>query len=80
MTGLGDGRLDPSGAAGLCEAERAAPAAALDPFVGAGIFGLVANRLPRDSILVEIYANYADLARKRVADDAPLSTQPQVAA
>ena len=80
MTGPSDGMLDSFCAAELREAERDAPAAAPDPFVGAGTFGFVANRLPRDSILVEINANDADLARKRVAGDAPLSVQTQVAA
>ena len=80
MTGLGDGRLDPSGAAWLRETERAAPASVLDSFGGAGTFGLVAERLARHSIIVEINANDADLAHKRVAGDAPLSVQTQVAA
>lgn len=80
MTGAGDGILDMCSAAGLREAEWAAPAATLDPFGGAGTFGLVANRLPRDSILIETNANYTDLAHKRVADDGLLNAQPQVAA
>jgi DNA modification methylase len=44
----------------------------LDPFGGAGTTGLVADRLQRSAILVELNATYADMARTRVTDDAPL--------
>ncbi len=44
----------------------------LDPFGGAGTTGLVADRLQRDAILVELNPAYADMARKRIAGDAPL--------
>lgn len=80
MTGPGDGVLDMCNAAELREAEWAAPAAAFDPFVGVGTFRLVAEQLTRHGLLIEINANDANLARKWVADDAPLSAQPQVAA
>lgn len=44
----------------------------LDPFGGAGTTGLVADRLQRSAILIELNATYADMARTRVTDDAPL--------
>ena len=44
----------------------------LDPFAGVGTVGLVANRLGRDAILVEISPEYAEMARARIIDDAPL--------
>ena len=44
----------------------------LDPFGGAGTTGLVANRLGRDAILIEINAAYADMARERIRRDSPL--------
>ena len=44
----------------------------LDPFGGAGTVGLVADRLGRDAILCEINAEYAEMSRKRIADDNPL--------
>jgi DNA modification methylase len=44
----------------------------LDPFGGAGTTGLVADRLGRDAILYELNPTYADLARRRITDDAPL--------
>ena len=44
----------------------------LDPFGGAGTTGLVANRLQRRSILIELNPEYAEIARNRIFDDAPL--------
>jgi len=47
----------------------------LDPFGGAGTTGLVADRLGRDAILIELNPEYAELARKRITSDAPLFTE-----
>ena len=47
----------------------------LDPFGGAGTTGLVADRLQRDAILIEINPDYADMAEKRIRGDAPLFAQ-----
>jgi DNA modification methylase len=44
----------------------------LDPFAGAGTTGLVAHRLGRIAVLVELNPDYARLAEKRIFDDAPL--------
>jgi DNA modification methylase len=44
----------------------------LDPFGGAGTVGLVADRLGLDCTLIELNPAYADLARRRIADDAGL--------
>ena len=44
----------------------------LDPFGGAGTTGLVADRLQRDAILIELNPAYADMARRRIHGDAPL--------
>jgi hypothetical protein len=44
----------------------------LDPFGGAGTTGLVADRLGRNAVLVELNPAYAEMARKRIAADAPL--------
>ena len=54
-----------------CDAE-AVPAVVLDPFGGAGTVGLVADRLQRDAILIEISPDYADMAKRRIAGDAPM--------
>lgn len=44
----------------------------LDPFGGAGTTGLVADRLKRNAILIELNPEYAAMARKRIDGDAPL--------
>jgi hypothetical protein len=44
----------------------------LDPFGGAGTTGLVADRLQRDAILIELNPAYAALADLRITDDGPL--------
>jgi DNA modification methylase len=41
----------------------------LDPFGGAGTTGLVADRLGRDAILIELNPEYADLARDRLRSE-----------
>jgi DNA modification methylase len=47
----------------------------LDPFGGAGTTGLVADRLGRDALLVELNPEYVAMARQRIRDDAPLLAQ-----
>jgi DNA modification methylase len=42
----------------------------LDPFGGAGTTGLVADRIGRNAILIELNPEYADMARKRIEGDA----------
>ena len=44
----------------------------LDPFGGAGTTGLVADRLQRRAILIELNPAYCELAQERVRGDAPL--------
>lgn len=44
----------------------------LDPFGGAGTTGLVADRLQRNATLIELNPEYAAMARRRIAGDAPL--------
>lgn len=44
----------------------------LDPFGGAGTTGLVADRLQRDAILIELNPAYAEIARNRIHGDAPM--------
>ena len=48
------------------------PCVVLDPFSGAGTVGLVADRLNRDAILLELSPKYAEMARERIVSDAPL--------
>lgn len=42
----------------------------LDPFGGAGTTGLVADRLRRDAILIELNPQYAAMAQRRIQKDA----------
>lgn len=44
----------------------------LDPFTGAGTTGLVASRLERDFIGIELNPEYAEMAQARIAGEAPL--------
>jgi DNA modification methylase len=44
----------------------------LDPFSGAGTTGLVASRLDREFIGIELKPKYAEMARERIRMDAPL--------
>jgi hypothetical protein len=55
-----------------CNAGAPVPATVLDPFAGAGTTGLVADRLGRDAILVELSPQYVEMARRRLRDDAGL--------
>ena len=56
-----------------CDHDAAAvPCTVLDPFAGAGTTGLVASRLGRAAVLVEISGDYARMARKRIEDDCPM--------
>ena len=47
----------------------------LDPFAGAGTTGLVADRLGRDAVLIDLNASYGEMSRDRITSDAPLFAQ-----
>lgn len=49
----------------------------LDPFGGAGTTGLVADRLGRNAILVELNPDYAAMAERRIKGDSPLFADVQ---
>jgi len=53
-----------------CHSGDPIPCTILDPFGGAGTTGLVADRLGRDAVLIELNPKYADMARRRIASDA----------
>ena len=44
----------------------------LDPFGGAGTTGLVADRLQRSAILIELNPDYAAMAERRIRGDSPM--------
>jgi DNA modification methylase len=52
----------------------------LDPFGGAGTTGLVADRLQRDALLIELNAEYIGIAGRRITGDAPLFANVEAAA
>ena len=52
------------------------PCLVLDPFGGAGTVGLVAQRLGRRSVCIEINRDYAHMARERCEQDLPLTQRP----
>jgi|JI9StandDraft_1071089.scaffolds.fasta_scaffold15706_10 DNA modification methylase len=51
----------------------------LDPFGGAGTTGLVADQLQRHAVLCELNPEYIAIARRRIAGDAPLFADVEVA-
>jgi hypothetical protein len=57
-----------------CEAEIT-PCIVLDPFNGAGTTGLVALRLGRSYIGIELNPDYVAMSERRVREDAPLFWQ-----
>lgn len=50
----------------------------LDPFLGSGTTLLVANQLGRAGLGIELNESYAEMARKRIAESAPLLTAEAV--
>ena len=52
-----------------CDAGDPVPCTVLDPFGGAGTTGLVAERLGRDSVLIELNPDYAAQATARIRAD-----------
>jgi len=50
-----------------CEGARVVRSVVLDPFGGSGTVALVANRLGRRAILIELKPEYVAMGRRRVA-------------
>jgi DNA modification methylase len=55
-----------------CRNARTKPCMVLDPFGGAGTTGLVADRMQRDAVMVELNDSYCAMVRERIARDCPL--------
>jgi len=55
-----------------CAGHPPVPCVVLDPFGGAGTTGLVADRLQRDAVMIELNQDTVDLSGDRVAKEAPL--------
>ena len=56
----------------LCPPADPVPCVVLDPFGGAGTVGLVADRIGRDAVLIELNDSYCEMARRRLERDAGL--------
>ena len=50
----------------------------LDPFCGSGTTGVVALRYHRDFVGIELKPEYAELARERIGNEAPMFNQTEV--
>jgi DNA modification methylase len=59
-------------AAGCDHDAAVVPCTVLDPFAGAGTTLLVADRLQRDAIGIELSGDYSSMATSRIEQDAPL--------
>lgn len=57
-----------------CECAEIKPCTVLDPFAGSGTTLLVAERLGRNSIGIELNPEYAEMARKRISASDPMAT------
>jgi hypothetical protein len=58
-----------------CDAGDPIPATCLDPFAGSFTTSLVAERLQRDSISIELSQEYVEMGRRRIESDAGLFAQ-----
>lgn len=61
-----------------CPAAEPVPGVVLDPFSGAGTTGLVALRLGRDYLGIDLSPEYTEMARKRIVEDQPLLNRVSV--
>lgn len=61
-----------------CEVNTPVPATVLDPFGGSGTVGLVADRMQRDAILIELSREYGEMARSRIEGDGHLLAAVEV--
>jgi DNA modification methylase len=59
-----------------CPPAEPVPQTVLDPFLGSGTTALVADRLGRYAIGIELSPEYAEMARRRIESDAPLFSEP----
>lgn len=57
-----------------CPAHDPVPCVVLDPFGGAGTTGMVADRLRRDAVLIDLNGEYREMAAARLSADSPLFT------
>lgn len=61
-----------------CEGASIVPATVLDPFLGSGTTAVVADRLQRNAIGIELNPEYAAMARRRIEGELGGLLRPQV--
>jgi hypothetical protein len=59
-----------------CDGGDPQPCVVLDPFFGAGTVGVVAKRLGRHYIGIELNPEYAAIAKRRIANDGLQTVEP----
>ena len=71
------GALDPNMGTGIdvFEPYPPTPCTILDPFSGTGTTGLVADRLGRDAILIDLNPDYCQMAYDRIKGENPMFTE-----
>jgi DNA methylase len=62
-----------------CDAGEPVPQTVLDPFLGSGTTALVADRLERNAIGIELSSEYAEMSKRRLTNDAPMFANVDVA-
>jgi hypothetical protein len=81
FSGYADGSIAPKirtlgwavdAARGCRDHTEPVPCTVLDPFAGSGTTGVVALRLGRSFVGIELNPAYAEMARNRIRQDAPL--------
>ena len=60
-----------------CDAGEPIPCVVLDPFVGSGTTVMVALRLGRRAIGVDLSEEYTKMSERRIVDDSPLFNRPR---
>jgi hypothetical protein len=63
-----------------CNAGDPVPQTVMDPFAGAGTTGLVADRLGRNFVGIELNPAYAEMAMNRIRNDAPMFADVELSA
>jgi DNA modification methylase len=61
-----------------CETNETKPGTVLDPFGGSGTTGIVASNHNRNAVLIELNAEYIEIARQRIQDQGGLFTDLEI--
>ena len=61
-----------------CETNETKPGTVLDPFGGSGTSGIVASNHNRNAVLIELNAEYIEIAKQRIQDQGGLFCDLQI--